>query len=130
MATEFKGKDTGEAARAVAVELAVAKPETAKPSAVARYATGESLAAKPVITELPVMGPSEKVAALNGSDYLDEDRAGITDKYDEAYYLERHRFIVSPEEYDRIVAICLEPPMPPTEAMLDLAKAARKWGLI
>ena len=58
------------------------------------------------------------------------DETKIADKYDEAYYLSRHNFTVSPEEYDRIVAICLEPPGPVCEGMLDLIRAAKKWGFV
>ena len=58
------------------------------------------------------------------------DETEIADKYDEAYYLNMHNFTVSPEEYDRIVAICLEPPGPISEGMLDLIRAAKKWGFV
>ena len=58
------------------------------------------------------------------------DATEIADKYDEAYYLNMHNFTVSPEEYDRIVAICLEPPGPPNEKLLRAARRAKELGFI
>ena len=119
MATELKNRNTDEAVGAAPVESAAGNPDAAEPVA-ARSATAEPSAAE----------TTEKVAAPNDSEVLDGDEAEIADKYDEAYYLNMHNFTVSPEEYDRIVAICLEPPGPVSEGMLDLIRAAKKWGFV
>ena len=119
MATELKSRNTDEAVGAVPVESAAGNPDAAEP-VVAKSATAKSSAAE----------PSEKMTAPNDSEVLDGDEAEIADKYDEAYYLSRHDFTVSPEEYDRIVAICLEPPGPPNEKLLRAARRAKELGFI
>ena len=72
--------------------------------------------------------PSEKIAASNCLGVWDEDSGRFVDFHEMAQGMEMYDFTVSPEEYDQIVAICLEPPGPVSEGMLDLIRAAKKWG--
>ena len=119
MATELKSRNTDEAVGAAPVESAAGKPDAAEP-VVAKSATAEPSAAE----------PSEKIAASNGLGVWDEDSGRFVDFHEMAQGMEMYDFTVSPEEYDRIVAICLEPPGPPNEKLLRAARRAKELGFI